>query len=107
MQLTIEKISQKVKNVRRWAKNPRHSKHKPVLAESQEKTVDGVINIADTIPPNKFMHRPVEFHETATGNYYLPAEAPDDVITSHIKTGKVFEPEIVEVAKELIVSGST
>jgi len=45
--------------------------------------------------------------KTAIGNYYLPADVEKDVIVNEMKAGRVFEPEIVEVAKQYITEGST
>lgn len=44
----------------------------------------------------------LEFYETSLGNFYVPSGAPDDVIINCIKSGKVFEPEIVETAKQFV-----
>lgn len=108
------------KKIYRWAKEPRQQlinfiKHQvneavvsqlPQLMLSKEDIKDP-INFADTIPPHKFLHKPVEFYKTELGNYYLPTDAPDDVIAYHMRTGKIFEPEIIEIAKEYITPGST
>ena len=56
-------------------------------------------------------HRPgrrrgVVYYETPIGNYYLPAEAPDDIIAFQMRRGRVFEPEVVEVARRFIRPGS-
>lgn len=48
----------------------------------------------------------LEYYETELGNFYLPGDAPDDVIINCIKSGKIFEPEIVETAKKFITKGS-
>ncbi len=45
--------------------------------------------------------------KTPIGNYYLPADVEKDVIVNEMKAGRVFEPEIVEVAKQYITEGST
>jgi FkbM family methyltransferase len=61
--------------------------------------------VADPHPP-RLGERPLEFHETATGNYYLPSETPGDVIIQAITAGKVFEPHIVEAARQFIRPGT-
>jgi len=44
--------------------------------------------------------------ETATGNYYLPSDAQGDVVANAIKAGKIFEPEVVNLALQHIKPGS-
>lgn len=46
------------------------------------------------------------YYQTPIGNYYLPTDAPDDVIARHMRAGKVFEPEVVEIARRYITPGS-
>ncbi len=48
-----------------------------------------------------------QLYETSTGRYYLPTDAPQDHVISCIKSGGVFEPEVVETAKAYIRPGST
>ena len=48
-----------------------------------------------------------QLYETSTGRYYLPTDAPQDWVISCIKSGGVFEPEVVETAKAYIRPGST
>ena len=48
----------------------------------------------------------LDFYETSLGNFYLPRDAPNDIVINCIKEGKVFEPEIVETAKRFIKEGS-
>jgi len=50
---------------------------------------------------------PLAFYQTVIGNYYLPTDAPNDVIIAHMRNGKIFEPEIVEISKQYINQGST
>ena len=49
----------------------------------------------------------VQLYETPTGRYYLPTDAPQDHVIQCIKTGGIFEPEIIETAKAYIWPGST
>ncbi|HKY37061.1 MAG TPA: FkbM family methyltransferase [Polyangiaceae bacterium] len=44
--------------------------------------------------------------ETKTGNYYLPTDAHGDVVANAIKAGKIFEPEVVNLALSQIRPGS-
>lgn len=46
------------------------------------------------------------YYENALGNFYLPLDAPNDVIINPMKEGRVFEPEVVEVAERFIKKGS-
>lgn len=55
----------------------------------------------------QFIHKPVDYYKSSTGNYFLPTDAPNDIIIAHIKENKVFEPEIVAVGREFITQGST
>jgi len=49
----------------------------------------------------------VRLYDTPTGRYYLPTDAPRDPVIHCIKTGAIFEPEIIETAKAYIRPGST
>lgn len=53
-----------------------------------------------------FIDRPLVYYSTPIGNYYLPADAPYDNIASLMRNGKIFEPEIVELAKQYIKKDS-
>lgn len=46
--------------------------------------------------------RELSFYKTLTGNYYLPADAHNDIIAKTIRQGKVFEPEVVALASKYI-----
>lgn len=48
----------------------------------------------------------LEYYETPLGKFYLPSNAPDDVIVNCIKSGRIFEPEVVETARKFITKGS-
>lgn len=48
----------------------------------------------------------LSFHRTATGNYYLPADAHLDVIANTIKAGGIFENEVVTLASKYIKHGT-
>ena len=52
-------------------------------------------------------HSELALFKTALGNYYLPTDRPTDIIIKEMMAGRVFEPEIVEVAKQYITEGST
>jgi FkbM family methyltransferase len=63
---------------------------------------------SSTIPKyNRFSQKPVKFYKTAIGNYFLPIDAPNDVIVNHMKKGKLFEPEVIEISKKYINEGSS
>lgn len=94
------------KKLREWVKSPLTQKSvtetgAPVAQQSN------VIDFSATIPANKFAHKPIKYYETATGNYHLPDDAPNDVIVHYMKTGEIFEPEIIAVAQEFIQPGTT
>ena len=48
-----------------------------------------------------------QLYETSTGRYYLPNDAPQDCVINCIKSGGVFEPEIVQTVEAYIRPGST
>lgn len=47
----------------------------------------------------------LDLYKTPQGNFYVPRDAPYDVIVDCIKKGKAFEPEIVETASRFIKPG--
>lgn len=42
------------------------------------------------------------YHKTATGNYYLPTDAKQDIVANTIIQNKVFEKEVVDLAYKYI-----
>jgi FkbM family methyltransferase len=60
----------------------------------------------ETIPPDIFSTRPVSYHETLLGNYYLPIGAPNDVISRYMRAGRVFEPLVLEAGRQCIRPGT-
>jgi len=48
----------------------------------------------------------LDYYETPIGNYILPNNAPRDIIINSMKLGKIFEPEIVNAAKQHIKEGT-
>jgi len=48
----------------------------------------------------------LEYFETPIGNYYLPNNAPRDIVIHSMKFGKIFEPEVVQLAQQLIKKGT-
>jgi FkbM family methyltransferase len=56
---------------------------------------------------NSESDRELSLFKTSTGDYYLPSRLPSDEIINQIKKGKVFDSEVVEVAKQYITEGST
>lgn len=83
---------------------------------SIKKTVKSVVNNfgfdlqrlpkKQPLAPTPQTEEGVEFYKTALGDFYLPANAPDDVVISSIREGRIFEPEVVETAKRFIKEGS-
>ena len=49
----------------------------------------------------------VRCYETATGKYFLPGNAPNDNVINTIKNNGIFEPEVVETARQHIRPGTT
>ena len=46
------------------------------------------------------------YYKTATGNYYLPTDAKSDIVANTIILNKIFEEEVVLVAKKYIKENS-
>jgi FkbM family methyltransferase len=65
----------------------------------------GVNSASDT--SRRIGEERVQLYETSTGRYYLPTDAPQDCVISCIKSGGVFDSEVVETAKAYIRPGST
>jgi FkbM family methyltransferase len=42
------------------------------------------------------------YHETLTGNYYLPTDAKNDNVANTIIAGQIFEKEVVDLARQFI-----
>ena len=49
----------------------------------------------------------IAYFQTSIGNYYLPIDVSGDAIINEMKEGRIFEPEIIEIAKKFITKGST
>jgi FkbM family methyltransferase len=49
----------------------------------------------------------IALYRTTTGSYYLPTNAPNDVIIRTLIQDEVFEPEILKVAEEFVKPGTT
>lgn len=45
-------------------------------------------------------------YRTSLGEVYLPVDAPQDSIASHMRRGEIFEPEVVELARRFIRPGT-
>jgi FkbM family methyltransferase len=50
--------------------------------------------------------RALTYFQTATGSYYLPTDAVEDVVANTIKRGDVFEKEVVALASRYIRPGT-
>ena len=48
----------------------------------------------------------LSFHVTETGSYYLPSDAHDDIVANTIKKGKIFEKDVVSLARKYIKPGT-
>lgn len=51
--------------------------------------------------------RALTYHETATGNYWLPTDAHQDIVAHAIRNNRIFEQEVVELASQYIRKGTT
>lgn len=48
----------------------------------------------------------VDYFETPIGNYFLPNNAPDDIVIKSMKNGTYFEKHIIDVAEKYIKAGT-
>lgn len=48
----------------------------------------------------------LSYYKTKTGNYYLPADAHQDVIANAMKNDQVFDVEIYDIAKKYVKPGT-
>jgi FkbM family methyltransferase len=48
----------------------------------------------------------VDYFETPIGNYFLPNNAPDDIVIKSMRTGTYFERHIIDVAEKYIKPGT-
>lgn len=46
-------------------------------------------------------------HKTATGNYYLPTDAYEDIVANTIINNQIFEKDVIELASKYIKPGNT
>ena len=60
------------------------------------------------LPNRKKVKRSTEltFHKTKSGNYYLPSDAPEDLIANAIKSNSIFDEEIYSIASKFIKEGT-
>ncbi len=65
------------------------------------------VDITATLPKDKFSERPLVFYSTANGDYYLPFDGTMGTVTRKIRSGKLESPEVIEVARQYIDTGST
>ena len=49
----------------------------------------------------------LEYYETPAGKYYLPKDNPGDIVANAMKEGRLFDKEIVEIAREYIKPRTT
>lgn len=56
---------------------------------------------------SQFNRPPLNLFKTDIGTYYLPSDAPNDIIIRRMKAGQVFEAEIVETIRPYIHTGTT
>ena len=49
----------------------------------------------------------LSLYKTATGSYYLPVDACNDAVANAIKSNKIFEEEVVNLAAQYIKPGTT
>lgn len=79
-----------------WSPDPAKYKYTFGMLIFQKK-----VDVVQNETPN------LSLYKTPIGNYYLPTNVEKDVIVNYMKAGRIFEPEIVEVAKQYITEGST
>ena len=62
---------------------------------------------AEPIPVGPPDNQGLALYKTPIGNYYLPVNITTDIIINDMKAGRMFEPEIIKIAKQYIRKGST
>jgi len=65
-----------------------------------------IIKYMPPVPDRSVRTKSLSYFETATGNYYLPSDARGDIIANAIKADKIYEEEIVNIAKKYIKPGT-
>ena len=45
-------------------------------------------------------------HSTVTGNYFLPTDAHEDIVAHAIRNNRIFEKEVVDLARQYIRRGT-
>lgn len=59
-----------------------------------------------TTVDDRFPQKPMHVYRTPLGVYFVPADSIHDVVAGAMRTGQVFEPEIVDVARSYIRPGT-
>jgi FkbM family methyltransferase len=59
-----------------------------------------------TVVDPRFPKKPMHVHRTALGTYFVPADSLHDIVAGALRTGQVFEPEIIETARRYIKPGT-
>ncbi len=55
----------------------------------------------------KHIEGDTNYYETPIGNYFLPNNAPDDIVINAMKAGQYFEPHIIAIAEKYIKPGTS
>ena len=63
-----------------------------------------VVRVSRPISPKRVGQ--FDYYKTRFGNYYLPSGAPNDLVAREIRRGRLFEPEVVEVARRFARRGT-
>jgi FkbM family methyltransferase len=63
-----------------------------------------VVRVSHPISPKRVGQ--FDYYKTRFGNYYLPSGAPNDLVAREIRRGRLFEPEVVEVARRFARPGT-
>jgi FkbM family methyltransferase len=90
-------------------KNDKH--HFDLIAQPLENSPNGELKSSFVSINNSVIaldnYKDISIYQTPIGDYFLPATICTDIVINTMKEGKIFEPEIIEVAKEYISSDST
>ena len=66
-----------------------------------------VIRYQKPEPPKRSVKtKNLTLYHTATGNYYLPSDAHEDVVANTIKNDLIFEKEVIDLASKYIKPGT-
>jgi len=71
-----------------------------------ERDLPAVKNPRETYDPDIFTRLPLAYYKTQLGDFYVPSQAPNDIVSKAIRKGSLFERHVVDVAKTYAKPGT-